>query len=131
MRAVLLIFALALAGTISSTQESAAQGIDCRNPPTGAEVQVCRNPEILELEERMTRRYYRLRDELRGRDRYQLEQEQFAWREQRRQCKHDPRCVHAIYLRRLDELREYRADNRGYQPDPRNFRPDQREYRRY
>ena len=114
MRAALSVLALALAVTLSATSESAAQGIDCRNPPTGAEVQVCRHPELLELDERMTRRYYRLRDELRGRDRYQLEQDQFAWREARRQCKHDPRCVHGIYMRRLDELREYRPGPRDY-----------------
>jgi uncharacterized protein len=113
MRAAFLTFLLALTVSFSLTSGAAAQGIDCRNPPTGAEVQVCRHPELLELDERMTRRYYRLRDELRGRDRYELEQDQFAWREARRQCKHDPRCVHAIYLRRLDELREYRPGPRG------------------
>jgi uncharacterized protein len=111
MRAALFVLAFALAVALGAS-ESAAQGIDCRNPPTGAEVQVCRHPELLELDERMTRRYYRLRDELRGRDRYELEQDQFAWREARRQCKHDPRCVHAIYMRRLDELREYRPGPR-------------------
>lgn len=112
MRAVLFVPLLALAAVVSGSSPAAAQGIDCRNPPTGAEVQVCRHPELLELDERMTRRYYRLRDELRGRDRFELEQDQFAWREARRQCKHDPRCVHGIYLRRLEELREYRPGPR-------------------
>lgn len=135
MRATKLIAVLAfvLAASASVISPAKAQGTDCRypaSPPlTIAELTVCRNPELFELEQRLTRRYLRIRDELRGGELYQFEQQQEAWRARRRQCGYDTRCLHSVYGRRLDELRAYREDLRDDRPDPRNYPPQPRPYR--
>lgn len=102
------VFAVASAAAVSPAN---AQGTDCRypSPPlTVAEVTVCRHPDLRGLEERLTRRYFQIRGELRGRDAYQLDQDQARWRESRRQCGYDVGCLYRVYERRLDELRQYR-----------------------
>lgn len=116
---------LVLAEAVSGISQAEAQGIDCRRPPTAAEGVVCRDHGLMELDERLARNYFRFRDQLRGSDLYRFEQEQAGWREARRRCIYDTRCLYGVYQRRIDELREYRRDSRDYRPDPRG------EYRRY
>lgn len=123
--ALIATVALALAATVSGISQVEAQGIDCRRPPTAAEVTVCRDPGLMELDDRLARNYFRFRDQLRGPDLYRLEQEQAVWREVRRRCIYDVRCLYGVYQRRIDELREYRQDSRDYRPGRRD------EYRRY
>jgi uncharacterized protein len=118
MIAAISIFAGALAGSTTAT----AQGIDCRRPPTAAEVTICRDPALMQLDERLSRHYFRLRGELRGRELYRFEEEQAGWRETRRRCIYNIRCLYSVYNRRIDELREYRRYLRDYRPEPREYR---------
>lgn len=122
MRAAFFVTVLAFAFIAVGITEANAQDIDCRNPPTAAEVTMCRNPELLNLNDRLSRHYFRVKSELRGRDLYEFEREQANWREARRRCIYDVGCIHSVYRRRIDELRDYRADQRGYRPDPRAYR---------
>jgi len=113
MRADKLFAVIAFAGAAFAISPANAQGTDCRypvSPPlTISEVTMCRHPELFALEQRLTRRYFRIRSELRGRELYQFEQDQAAWREERRlQCGYDAGCIDRIYRRRLDEFRAYR-----------------------
>jgi uncharacterized protein len=133
MRTTKLFAVFAFVGAASAVSSANAQGTDCRypvSPPlTIAEVTVCRNPALSQLEERLTRRYLRIRSELRGRDLYEFEREQEVWRASRRNCGYDTGCLYRLYERRLGEMREVRDDQRDYR-DPRNYGRDPRDYYR-
>jgi uncharacterized protein len=107
MRAALIIFA-AIATITLGAAPVAAQNVNCRNPSGPTDYQVCRYPHLGELEDRVARRYFRLRGELRGRAVYDLENDHLRFRRARRDCVDNVRCIEAAYQRRLDELREYR-----------------------
>ena len=133
MRAIQLTAVLVFAAGAFAFSPANAQGTDCRypsSPPlTVSEVTVCRNPQLYALEERLTRRYFRIRSELRGRDLYEFERDQEAWRASRRNCGYDTGCLFRLYERRLGEMREVRDEQRDNQ-DPRNFGRDPRDYYR-
>lgn len=132
MRATKLVAVLAFVAA-AAVSPANAQGTDCRypsSPPlTIAEMTVCRHPELSQLEERLTRRYFRIRGELHGRDLYEFERDQEAWRASRRNCGYDTGCLFRLYERRLGELREVRDEQRDYR-DPRNYGRDRRDYGR-
>lgn len=108
MRAIPLFIVFAFSAVLTSASPAAAQVINCRNPQSADEAQICRVPELYEINDRILRRYYRLRSELRGGDLYRLQADQHNWRNARRRCHYDTRCIYEVSSRRLEELRGYR-----------------------
>ncbi|MBK8008955.1 MAG: hypothetical protein IPK23_11400 [Rhizobiales bacterium] len=107
MRFALLALA-AFAVLVMDAPRAEAQEVNCRRPASAADAMVCRYPQLLDLDDRVARRYAHLRRELYGRDRNELERDHLQFRRARRDCYDNARCLEAMYHRRLDELREYR-----------------------
>lgn len=107
MRVTILIFT-AVATIALSAAPAAAQNLNCRRPDGATDFQVCRYPHLNELDERVSRRYFRLRGELRGRSLQEFENDHLQFRRARRDCVDSVPCIEAVYGRRLDELRDYR-----------------------
>jgi uncharacterized protein len=108
MRVVLLIL-VAVATMTLGVEPAAAQNLNCRNPAGPTDVQVCRYPHLGELDDRLERRYRRIRRDLGGYEIQQFDADHLRWRRARRDCGPNVPCIEALYHRRLDELREYRG----------------------
>lgn len=100
-----LVMAMIAAFGLSPTS---AQDLNCRNPQSPADHQVCSFPQLRELDDRLSRRYFHVHRELRGRDRQEFENDHLRFRRARRDCYDNIRCLEAVYYQRLDELRDYR-----------------------
>jgi uncharacterized protein len=85
-------------------QSAHAQSFNCRYARTADEVTICQDARLSRLDERLSSRFFRLRDSLSGPDRARLDRGQSAWLDARHQCKSDPACIGAAYLGRLSEL---------------------------
>ena len=106
MRVALLI--LVAVATMALGTPAAAQNLNCRNPAGPTDFQVCRYPHLGELEDRVARRYFRARSELRGPARQQFERDHLEFRRERVSCRDHVPCIEAAYRSWLDESREYR-----------------------
>lgn len=107
MRGALVILAVVLTAAFGATNAS-AQDLNCRNPQSPADFQVCSFPQLRELDDRLARRYFDVHRDLRGRDRQEFENDHLRFRRARRDCYDNIRCLEAVYYQRLEELREYR-----------------------
>src|SRR5215210_2296951 len=85
-------------------QSAHAQSFSCRYARASDEVAICEDAWLSRLDERLSSRFFRLRDSLSGLDRARLDRGQSAWLDARHQCKSDPACIGAAYLGRLSEL---------------------------
>ena len=81
-----------------------AQSFNCRYARTPDEVAICQNGRLSDLDERLSSRFFRLRDNLYGPDRARLDREQAAWLSRRRGCGSDRSCIADAYLNRLSDL---------------------------
>jgi uncharacterized protein len=81
-----------------------AQSFNCRYARTPDEVAICEDARLSRLDERLSNRFFRLRDSLYGPDRARLDRDQTAWLDARHQCGGDPACIAAAYRARLSEL---------------------------
>ena len=81
-----------------------AQSFNCRYARTPDEVTICESPRLSALDERMSSRFFRLRDRLYGPDRARLEFQQSRWLDARHRCGSDPGCIAATYRARIAEL---------------------------
>ena len=91
-----------LAGIISTS--AVAQGFNCNLARLPAEITICNNGELSALDRRLNALYYRLRSQLDGEARSELEAEQQAWLHRRNQCGADEGCLFEAYERRLAAL---------------------------
>jgi uncharacterized protein len=60
-------------------QSAQAQSFNCQNARTGDEIAICEDGRLSRLDERLSRRFYRLRDSLYGQDRARLDWTQSRW----------------------------------------------------
>lgn len=84
-----------------------AQSFNCRYARTPDEVAICQSDRLANLDQAMSRIYFRLRNSLYGREKARLEAEQSSWLRQRRDCGSDRGCIEEAYARRIQELRNY------------------------
>jgi uncharacterized protein len=85
-------------------QSAHAQSFNCRYARTPDEVAICEDARLSALDERLSNRFFRLRDTLYGPDRARLDRDQAAWLNARHQCGSAPACIAAAYRARLSEL---------------------------
>ncbi len=97
---------LCLVGIISLVLVSSAhaQSFNCRYARTPDEVAICESARLSALDERLSGRFFRLRDSLYGPDRARLDRSQAGWLSARQQCGSDRACLGAAYRARLAEL---------------------------
>jgi uncharacterized protein len=99
MRLCLMAFASLL--LLSSAQ---AQSFNCANARTPDEIAICEDGRLSRLDERLSRRFYRLRDSLYGPERARLDYTQSRWLDTRHRCGFDRGCIAATYRARIAEL---------------------------
>jgi len=85
-------------------QSAHAQSFNCRFARTSDEIAICNDARLSRLDERLSSRFYSLRDSLSGPDRVRLDQRQSAWLDSRHRCRSDRSCIAAAYLSRISEL---------------------------
>ena len=90
--------------TLLSVQSAQAQSFDCRNARVPDEVAICEDDRLSQLDERLSRRFYRLRDSLYGPDRAGLDYAQSRWLDRRHRCGFNRGCIAAAYRARIAEL---------------------------
>jgi uncharacterized protein len=90
--------------SLALAQAAHAQSFNCRYARTPDEIAICENGRLSRLDERLSGRFFRLRDSLYGPDRARLDREQAAWLNARQQCGSDPGCIAAAYRTRIAEL---------------------------
>jgi len=81
-----------------------AQSFNCSYAGTADEVAICEDARLSALDERMSRRFFRLRSQLYGPDRVRLERDQAIWLNARRRCGGSPGCIAAAYRARIAQL---------------------------
>jgi uncharacterized protein len=81
-----------------------AQSFNCRYAKTPDEVAICGDPRLSQLDERMSRRFFTLRNELSPPEQIRLDQTQGDWLARRSSCGDDPACIEEAYLTRIDRL---------------------------
>lgn len=79
-----------------------AQAFNCNDARYADEVTICEEPRLSRLDERMSRLFYRLRDEVGG---GRLDADQDAWLRVRRSCGRDAACIDSAYRARIRDLR--------------------------
>jgi uncharacterized protein len=84
-----------------------AQSFNCRYARAPDEVAICQSEQLANLDQVMSRLYFRVRNSLDGPERANLEAEQAEWLRSRRDCGSDPGCIADAYRRRIQELRAY------------------------
>jgi uncharacterized protein len=99
---------LALAGLLL-VQSAHAQGFNCRYARTPDESAICRDARLSQLDERLSNRFYRLRENLSHRDQARLDRDEGAWLMARRQCGSNRACIVKAYRVRLSELSDRTA----------------------
>lgn len=90
-----------------------AQSFNCHQTNTANERVICGNKKLSRLDERMSRRYNRLRDKARGGMERLLEVEQRAWLGSRQKCGRNEACTRRHYNRRIAELQAF-GERRQY-----------------
>jgi uncharacterized protein len=84
-----------------------AASFNCQTADRPDEVLICQNPQLSALDERMANLYFRLRNDLGGRERRRLVADQVSWLRERLGCGRDYSCIRGLYDRRISELRNY------------------------
>jgi uncharacterized protein len=85
-------------------QSAHAQSFNRRYARIADEVAICESARLSILDERLSSRFFRLRDSLYGPDRAHLDRDQAAWLNARHQCGSDRGCIAATYRARISEL---------------------------
>ncbi len=80
-----------------------SQSFDCGDADLPAEVAICENPELAELDEEMASLYFSLPSGVRS----EITQSQARWLRQRNACGYNFRCIERAYLQRIEFLSEY------------------------
>ena len=83
---------------------ASAQSFNCRYAKTPDEVAICGDPRLSQLDERMSRRFFTLRNELSPPEQIRLDDTQGHWLNRRSSCGSDPDCIAEAYLSRIDQL---------------------------
>ncbi|AXS39416.1 hypothetical protein [Breoghania sp. L-A4] len=86
-----------------STGLSAAQSFNCRYAKLPAEVAICQDPELSDLDSRMAALYFSLPPRVRSYE----SRPQKAWLSRRNRCGYNARCIADAYDDRIYELRNY------------------------
>jgi uncharacterized protein len=94
---------LAAAGLLL-VQPAHAQGFNCRYARTPDEIAICRDARLSQLDERLSNRFYRLRENLSRQDQARLDRDEGIWLLARRQCGGTRACIAEAYRVRLSEL---------------------------
>ena len=81
-----------------------AQSFNCRYARQPDEIRICQDPTLRELDERLSVRFFRLRNTLSPREQARLDRSQRDWLSRRAQCGSDPDCIEDEYRSRLDRL---------------------------
>ena len=81
-----------------------AQSFNCQYARVPDELVICADPQLSRLDERLSNRFYRLRESLSGADRVRLDQDQSAWLDGRHRCRRDRACIAQAYVSRIAEL---------------------------
>lgn len=97
---------IALAALVLASP-SHAQSFNCRYARQADEVRICRDPTLSNLDERLSRRFFRLRDALSERELVRLERSQARWLSERGECGSDGACIEDAYRGRLRELADW------------------------
>ncbi len=83
-----------------------AQSFNCRYARSPDEVAICQNERLSGFDETMSQLFFRLRNEINGRERARLEADQADWLQSRNECGSDIDCIAQAYRRRIAELRQ-------------------------
>ena len=94
---------LALAGLLL-VQPAHAQSFNCRSARTPDEIAICSDARLSQLDERLSSRFYRLRETLSGADQARLDRDEGNWLRARRRCGGNRACIAGAYRARLAEL---------------------------
>lgn len=81
-----------------------AQSFNCRYAKLPAEVAICKNPYLGDLDEQMASIYFSVRRQLYGNARKQLERDQKYWLKGRNRCGYNAPCIEDAYNRRIYQL---------------------------
>ena len=81
-----------------------AQSFNCANARAPDEIAICEDGRLSRLDERLSHRFYRLRDSLYGPERARLDYTQSRWLDARHRCGFDRGCIAATYRARIAEL---------------------------
>jgi uncharacterized protein len=85
-------------------QSAHAQSFNCGNARTPDEIAICEDGRLSRLDERLSRRFYRIRNSLYGPERARLDWTQSRWLDARHRCGYDRGCIAATYRARIAEL---------------------------
>jgi uncharacterized protein len=89
---------------VMTSVPAGAQSFNCRYAKTPDEVAICSDPRLSQLDERMSRRFFQLRNELSPPQQLRLDETQGGWLARRNSCGSDPGCIEEVYLTRIDQL---------------------------
>jgi uncharacterized protein len=90
--------------SVTTCLPASAQSFNCRYAKTPDEVAICGDPRLSQLDERMSRRFFTLRNELIPPEQVRLDDTQGQWLARRGSCGDDPACIEEAYLTRIDQL---------------------------
>ena len=90
--------------TLLLVQPAYAQSFNCRNARTADEVAICADAGLSRLDERLSSRFYGLRESVSGSDRARLDYEQSRWLDSRHRCGANRACIAASYRSRITDL---------------------------
>ena len=85
-------------------QSAQAQSFNCQNARARDEIAICEDGRLSRLDERLSRRFYRLRENLYGQDRARLDWTQSRWLDARHRCGFNRGCIAETYRARIAEL---------------------------
>ena len=81
-----------------------AQSFNCRYARAPDEVAICEDTRLSRLDERLSNRFFHLRDSLSGSDRARLDRAEETWLHARHRCGGDRACIARAYRTRLSQL---------------------------
>jgi len=84
-----------------------AASYDCTRADTAAEIEVCANPGLNQLDEELAVLYRSLLNELPFRQAERVRQDQRSWLNARNSCGAEVRCLRARYQERIARLNQY------------------------
>ena len=110
MRAVFSVKAYGIAGSIGlmamcgAFAPVAAQSFNCNYARAADEVAICQSRLLSRLDERMSSRYYSVRNSLFGSERRRLLDINRSWLRERRNCGRDYSCLVSVYRSWIRDL---------------------------
>jgi uncharacterized protein YecT (DUF1311 family) len=93
-------------GPETTPARTATPSFDCARASTDADLTICNDVDLADLDRRLANLYFRLRDREVGARRDSLVQSQRDWLRQRNACGNNPTCLRRAYQGRLAELGE-------------------------